>query len=176
MIYSWSGVYWRTPNFLAVFGVLHTFRLFPVAVMVLVSCSPAIFSSWSGVKLSVLGTLITNWPIVPAPDDRRWWICSSRWNENWRGKSKYSEKTCPSTTLSTTNPTWRDPCSNPGRRGRKPMTDRLSYETAVSCSYSYNNFTIAGQNDYLFEAILCWNQWHRRCIGHGKIPEHLEEA
>jgi hypothetical protein len=29
-----------------------------------------------------------------------------RWNENWQGKLKYSEKTCPRATLSTTNPTW----------------------------------------------------------------------
>jgi hypothetical protein len=28
----------------------------------------------------------------------------------------YSEKTCPRATLSTTNPTWPDPGSNPGRR------------------------------------------------------------
>jgi hypothetical protein len=27
------------------------------------------------------------------------------WNEDWQGKPKYSEKTCPSATLSTTNPT-----------------------------------------------------------------------
>jgi hypothetical protein len=25
------------------------------------------------------------------------------WNEDWQGKPKYSEKTCPSATLSTTN-------------------------------------------------------------------------
>jgi hypothetical protein len=43
----------------------------------------------------------------------------------WR--PKYSEKTCPSATLSTTNPTWPDPGSNPGRRGGKPATNRLSY-------------------------------------------------
>jgi hypothetical protein len=34
------------------------------------------------------------WPIVPAPDDR-WWMWRSRWNGNWQGKRKYSEKTCP---------------------------------------------------------------------------------
>jgi hypothetical protein len=51
-------------------------------------------SSWSGVGLSPLGTSATNWPIVPAPDDRWWWKRSSRWNENWQGKSKYSEKNC----------------------------------------------------------------------------------
>jgi hypothetical protein len=26
--------------------------------------------SWDGVRLSPLGTWATNWPIVPAPDDR----------------------------------------------------------------------------------------------------------
>jgi hypothetical protein len=53
-----------------------------------------------------------------------------RWNEDWKGKPKYSEKTCPSATLSTTNPTWPDPGSNPGRRGGKPATNRLSYGAA----------------------------------------------
>jgi hypothetical protein len=62
------------------------------------------------------------WPIVPAPDDRWWWL----WNEDRQGKPKYSEKTCPSATLSTTNPTWLDPSSSPGRRGGKPATNRLS--------------------------------------------------
>jgi hypothetical protein len=39
------------------------------------------------------------WPIVPAPDDRWWWLWSSWWNEDWQGKPKYSEKTCPSVPL-----------------------------------------------------------------------------
>jgi hypothetical protein len=33
-----------------------------------------------------------------------WW--RNWWNKDWQGKPKYSEKTCPSATLSTTNPTW----------------------------------------------------------------------
>jgi hypothetical protein len=33
------------------------------------------------------------------------------WNEIDRGKPKYSGKTCPSATVSTTNPTWTDPGS-----------------------------------------------------------------
>jgi hypothetical protein len=71
------------------------------------------------------------WPIVPAPDDRWWWwLWSSWWNEDWQGKPKYSEKTCPSATLSTTNLTWPDLGSNPGRRGGKPATNRLRYGTA----------------------------------------------
>jgi hypothetical protein len=79
-------------------------------------------------RLSPFGTSDTIWPIVPGPDDR-WWLWNSRWNENWQGKPKYSKKTCPSVTLSTTNPTWHDQGSNPGRRGGKPATDRLSHGT-----------------------------------------------
>jgi hypothetical protein len=37
-------------------------------------------------------------------------------NENWQGKLKYSEKTCPRATLHTTNPTLPDLGSNPDRR------------------------------------------------------------
>jgi hypothetical protein len=51
------------------------------------------------------------WPIVPAPDDRWWWLWSNWWNEDWQGKPKYSEKTCPNATLSTKNPNWPDPSS-----------------------------------------------------------------
>jgi hypothetical protein len=69
------------------------------------------------------------WPIVPAPDDRRWWLWSSRWNETWQRKQKYSEKTYTSTTLSITNTTWPELGSNPDSRGGKPATNRLSYGT-----------------------------------------------
>jgi hypothetical protein len=86
------------------------------------------------VRLGPLGTSATKWPIVPAPDDG-WWEWSSRWNESSQGKPKYSEKTCPSATLSTTNPTWPELISNPGRRGGKPATNRLSYGAASTrCS------------------------------------------
>jgi hypothetical protein len=40
-------------------------------------------------------------------------------------------KTCPSATLSTTNPTWTDPGSNPGLRGESSATNRLSHGTAI---------------------------------------------
>jgi hypothetical protein len=45
----------------------------------------------------------------------------------WQGKPKYSEKTCPSATWSIPNPTLLDPGLNLGRRGGKPVTNRLSY-------------------------------------------------
>jgi hypothetical protein len=70
------------------------------------------------------------WPIVPAPDDKWGWLWSNWWNEDWQGKPKYSEKTCPSATLSTTNPTWPDPGLNPGRHGGKGATNRLGYGAA----------------------------------------------
>jgi hypothetical protein len=53
-----------------------------------------------------------------------WWRIW--WNEDWQ----YSEKTRPSAILFTTNPTWPDPGLNPGRRGGKPATNRLSYGAA----------------------------------------------
>jgi hypothetical protein len=43
---------------------------------------------------------------------------------DWQGKPKYSEKTCPNGALSTTNPD-----ANPGSRGWKPAANRLSYGT-----------------------------------------------
>jgi hypothetical protein len=47
-----------------------------------------------------------NWPYCTCP----WWLWGWRiwWNDDLQGKPKYSEKTCPSATLSTTNPIWPD--------------------------------------------------------------------
>jgi hypothetical protein len=53
-----------------------------------------------------------------------------QWNEIDRGKPTTRRKTCPSATLSNTNLTWTDPRSNPGLRGDKPATNRLSRGTA----------------------------------------------
>jgi hypothetical protein len=44
-------------------------------------------------------------------------------------------KTCPSATLTTTNPTLTDRGENPGLRGEKPATNRLSYDTANKKQY-----------------------------------------
>jgi hypothetical protein len=58
-------------------------------------------------------------------------VMEHRWNVIDRGKQTYSgKKTCPNATLSTTNPTWTDPESNPGLRGERPATNRLSHDTA----------------------------------------------
>jgi hypothetical protein len=41
-------------------------------------------------------------------------------------------KTCPSATLSTTNPTWTEPGSNPSLRGGRPAANRLIHGTALT--------------------------------------------
>jgi hypothetical protein len=72
------------------------------------ACTSATFLTGivgGGVQLGPLGTAATSRPIVPAPDDyddKTWW------NDDWKGKPKYLEKTCPSAALFTTNPTWPD--------------------------------------------------------------------
>jgi hypothetical protein len=66
-------------------------------------------------------------------------------------------KTCPSATLSTTNPIWSDPVSNLGLRGGRPAANRLSHGTVnyrVTCSMKVkvNCFTfIPEMKRYVFE-------------------------
>jgi hypothetical protein len=85
------------------------------------------FNFLVGVRPSPLGTSATDWPIVPASDDRWWWVWGICWNENLREKPQYSEKTCPSANLFTTNFTWHDLGSNPGCLSVKLATNCLSY-------------------------------------------------
>jgi hypothetical protein len=59
-----------------------------------------------GIRLSLLGTLATNWHVVPSPNDR--WEWRIWWNENWQGKPECPEESCPSATFSTSNSTWLD--------------------------------------------------------------------
>jgi hypothetical protein len=73
------------------------------------------------------GTAATNRPIMPAPGDYDDGKIGGMMI--WQGKSKYSEKTYPSATLSTTNRTCYQE-ANPGGHGGKPTTNRLSYGTA----------------------------------------------
>jgi hypothetical protein len=105
----------------------HNSKIFPLFVFFLI-CAVGLWGPAATVGLF----------IVPAPDDRWWWLWRNWWNEDWQGKPKYSENTCPSATLSTTNPTWLDPGLNPDRHGGKPATNRLSYGAAIRLSYSYS--------------------------------------
>jgi hypothetical protein len=73
------------------------------------------------------------------------WLWWRNWWNDWQGKLKYSEKTCPDATLSTANPTCC-PDANPGRRGGKPLTNRLSYGTAAPKSWFSNSTCVAWCN------------------------------
>jgi hypothetical protein len=55
-----------------------------------------------------------------------------RWNEIDRGRPKYSGKTYPSATLSTTNPTCIEQGSNSGLRAGRPAANHLSHGTALN--------------------------------------------
>jgi hypothetical protein len=100
---------------------------------------PSITSPCSRRSTSVFGLLLLflvgwdcghYWPIVPAPDDRWWWLWSNWWDEDWLGNRSTRRQPAPSATLSTTNPTWLYRGSKPGRRrGGKPATNRPSYGT-----------------------------------------------
>jgi hypothetical protein len=48
----------------------------------------------------------------------------------YTGETEVLGENLPSATLSTTNPTWIDPGSNPGLRGERSATNRLSHGTA----------------------------------------------
>jgi hypothetical protein len=53
---------------------------------------------------------------------------SMEWRLAW--ETEVLGENLPSATLSTTNPTWLDQGSNAGRRGGKPVANRLSYGTS----------------------------------------------
>jgi hypothetical protein len=66
----------------------------------------------------------------------RWYeFGERRWNDIDRENRRTRRKTCPSATLSTTNPTWIEPGANPGLRGERPATNDLSY-LPLSSSFS----------------------------------------
>jgi hypothetical protein len=51
-------------------------------------------------------------------------------------------KTCPSATLSTTNPTWTEPGSNPGLRGGRPAANRLSDGTPLTLDLTLSQMNL----------------------------------
>jgi hypothetical protein len=48
------------------------------------------------------------------------------------GETEVIGENLPSATLSTTNPIWIDPGANPGLRGERPATNRLSHGKAYN--------------------------------------------
>jgi hypothetical protein len=55
-----------------------------------------------------------------------------KWNDIDRKNQRTRRKTCPSATLSTTNPTWSDLATNPGLRGERLVTNCMSNGTALN--------------------------------------------
>jgi hypothetical protein len=51
-------------------------------------------------------------------------VMEHQWKETDGENRSTRRKTCPSATLSTTNPTWTGPGSNPGLRGERTATNR----------------------------------------------------
>jgi hypothetical protein len=99
-----------------------------------------------------------------------------RWNEFDRGKPKYSGgKTCPSATLTTTNPTWTDPGSNLGLCGGRPATNRLSHGTTMCVlfvEFTYHLvYTFVFLSSFLF-FVMEFNDGHK-CVIINKL-EHYE--
>jgi hypothetical protein len=111
-------------------------------------------------RLGSLGTSATEWPIVPAPSDYEDGEFGGR--TFGRGNRSTLKKTCPSTTLSSTNPTWPDPGLNPGRRGGKPATNRLSYGAA--CAIITQIIHFCEIVDYLNQHSLQWSfkRWKKK--------------
>jgi hypothetical protein len=57
--------------------------------------------------------------------------------------------------LSTTNPTWTDPGSNPGLRGERPATNHLIHGTAPENVYNSDILVIIGKVKGV--RIIRWN-------------------
>jgi hypothetical protein len=94
------------------------------------------------------------WP----QDDRWWWLWRNWWNEDWQRKQKYSEKTCTSATLCTTNRTWLKP-------GFEPRPPRENPHTTINLFLTLNapqnnNFPPRNRSSnvitsYIFRDKLC---------------------
>jgi hypothetical protein len=86
------------------------------------------------IKISAMGLWILR-PLLAYCTTPRWkvMVIVEKLVE-WRlaGETDILEENMPRATLSTTNFTWLDPSLNPGRRGGKPATNRLSYGAAYS--------------------------------------------
>jgi hypothetical protein len=77
---------------------------------------------------------------------------------NWQGTTEvHGEKSCPSATLSTTNPMWTYPGSNPGLRGERPATNRLSHGTAKFTDLQVTMLKTASISEFHFTFCLLQN-------------------
>jgi hypothetical protein len=97
------------------------------------------------------------------------------------GETEVLGENLPSATLSTTSPTWIDPGSNPGLRGERPATNRLSHGTAWQRLIQCNNLgSVCNCNffQYVLKIIvmhfLIPNQ--SKSLQLGKFPLHDDSS
>jgi hypothetical protein len=92
-------------------------------------------------------------------------VMEHRWNEIDRGKPKYSGKN-----LSTTKSIWTDSGLNPGLRGGRPATNRLSHGTAVMMLTDVKN--ILGRSHVYYILIHC--SFQRKLCGYRKVEVYIK--
>ena len=78
---------------------------------------------------------------------------------------KTREKSCPSATLSKTNPTWTDPGSNPGIRGERSATNGLSIGTARALCLMKGTIYEA-PHCAIFPSLLLFLPFKSKCYQH----------
>jgi hypothetical protein len=85
------------------------------------------------------GTGTQYWMMIPTRIWREQTVTYFWLIQGYQQLPENTEKTCPSPNLSTTNPTWLDPGSNPGRRGGNPATNSSSYGASSRIMWIYRN-------------------------------------
>jgi hypothetical protein len=110
---SWVRILLKTWMFVCMYSV---FVLSCVQVAALGRAHPRPRSHTDSFRIKKLkwNEAFHDWLMFQSGSNRKERERESWWNENWQGKPKYLEKTCTSTTLSTTNPALLDLVSNSG--------------------------------------------------------------
>jgi hypothetical protein len=142
----------RSPRCLSMHSPVYLPSIFYTCGSHEITCFKWCSGAWS--PIGSTGHCGHQWPIVPTPGD---YDDGEIGGIIGRGSRKYSEKTCPSAALSTTNPTCC-PDANPCRRGGKPATNRLSYGTATRspCYLSVYPFLIFARKQLMrWPRYLC---------------------
>jgi hypothetical protein len=120
----------------------------------------------------------------------RWYeFGERRWNDRLTGENRRTRrKTCPSATLSTTNPTWIDPGANPALRGERPAINDLSHGMAqvwllmwsglrlCTISALATVFFLLHDSSWFisFNRTMCWNFKRRVFLFLTFNPESLQ--
>jgi hypothetical protein len=129
---------------------------------------------WGGVRLSPLCTSATNWPIVPATDDRRWWAWSQSVEWKLVRETEVLGENLPNATFSTTIATWSDLWSNPGRRGGQPANKGLSYDMARWILAPYPGWFVIYLD--VVRGLVCLWSWERSVRGLKLLARVIKHA